>query len=170
MKTLENPDDRNIFDNILFFFIPGFVSLALYCMIGRILMKTRKQRMRNRNLTIAFLTACVFWIIFSLPRFLLLEHWALYIEKDLNRYRIQGWLYFIWFRTANLLYSSFSMLNPLIFLFISRKFQKPIRSLGRKVKHGVMGTKLLTSVPSTSGSTTETSSKKKSSEVRDKMK
>ena len=57
---------RYFVDGILFFLLPALISLLLYIRVGLTLARARGSTQtpsRNRNLTIAFIFSCCFWII-----------------------------------------------------------------------------------------------------------
>ena len=124
-----------IFRSILFYFLPLVISVLFYVAIARKLLSMISNSKRNNQLNKAFAITCVAWIFLWFPGAIddfqfYIQH--LYPEIDLS------WLF------DNKIYSTimersldfkmiYSALNPLLFLFISKSFQNPLKDLGQRI-------------------------------------
>ncbi|XP_075259987.1 uncharacterized protein LOC142351728 [Convolutriloba macropyga] len=152
-KTFER---KIVLDTIFFLVIPGFLSFCMYSAVGWELMKRRRssKHIRNRNLTIAFLFSTVFWLVCWTPATV---EYALRMTRGLLKGRNTLNQTFFWYifgqiketlhgnltnkqlvvtnfvqRLQDPIFLAHAYINPLLILFISRRFQEPARQWWRK--------------------------------------
>ncbi|XP_063721810.1 uncharacterized protein LOC134848338 [Symsagittifera roscoffensis] len=125
-----DPKVKLYVDGIFFYLLPSLVCIVLYCFTGYQLMKSKgNKKVRNRNLTIAFLLSNLIWIIVWIPQ---MYAASLTVFKQLSFAETmkQPFSYYIINRYRFLSYVSHSYANPILVLFISKRFQEPIKRLG----------------------------------------
>ena len=119
-----------------FYIIPSLVILMLYIPVGIRLRKTKFHRSRNRDLTNAFILSYIFWVILWLPKTTttILKTFTPNWNQQggdaisINQTIAEGLAYIDWE-----FFLLQTLVNPLIFIFVSRGFQKPIRKLFGKL-------------------------------------
>ena len=118
------------------FVIPAVVTCLLYVLAGMRLSGSQTNKQRNRDLNVAFLLSCLLWIVLWSPKTVedVLGPW---LPKTTRMgfqapSRIQRVITFFEIFALNLFLLN-PFLNPFIFIFISRGFQKPLIKLYRKV-------------------------------------
>ena len=102
-------------------------------MVGVRLAKSRANRSRNRDLTVAFLISSALWIILWIPKSL--EDVLYWHDRRLVLYYTDP-LKLASFIVGHFSHASFvlySLINPLVLIFVTRSFQKPIKKLWHKV-------------------------------------
>ncbi|XP_075253197.1 uncharacterized protein LOC142344995 [Convolutriloba macropyga] len=116
-----------IVDTVVFYCGPAFISLVLYIRVGAILLKTKsKQAVRNRNLTIALLFSTLYWIACWFPATFQTVRASITFESQYDFFG-QKFSYYIFEEACILLLLSHAYINPIILMFVSRKFQQPMR-------------------------------------------
>ena len=113
---------------VLFFVIPASVTSFLYIMIGAKLSKVKTNRNRNSDLTKAFLISCILWILLWFPdqlakliKWFPEEHSLVYYTTTSST------IAHVLFLFSRGVFMFYCLLNPVIFIFVSRGFQKPIK-------------------------------------------
>ena len=126
---------RYIFDGFILFATPAIICLVLYTLVGIRLWKVRQNASRNRNLTIAFLTTTMLWILLWSPRFSIVVYEALFDNDpgvlkfyEGNAHAGHVIPYYITQALTRPIKYTYSLLNPLIVMFTVRHFQTPLRS------------------------------------------
>ena len=130
--------NESIWEAFLFFLAPSIITCVLYASVGFKLAKVSSNQSRNRDLTIAFLISCLLWIVLWLPRIIkvflqaLLPPVRMSIKIRMTKLEtISAGFEFV----DSALYLLNPFINPIIFIFVSRGFQKPLRALWLKL-HG----------------------------------
>ena len=128
--------NESICEAFLFFLAPATVTCVLYASVGFKLAKVSSNQSRNRDLTIAFLISCLLWIVLWLPRIIkvflqaLLPPQTMSTDVSLTKLgTISAGFEFV----DSALYLLNPFINPIIFIFVSRGFQKPLRALWLKL-------------------------------------
>ena len=104
-------------ESCLFLFLPAFLASFFYISVCRVLMARDRDEERNRNLSIAFITSCFFWIVLWLPHYV-----YFLVPTPLRKYtdRTLGYLAYkyllIYKSTVQMLYSQINALLVLVFL------------------------------------------------------
>ena len=119
-----------------FYIIPALVTLMLYIPVGIRLRKTKFHQSRNRDLTNAFIISYIFWVVLWLPittTTILKTFTTNWNQKggdaiSINQTIAEGLAYIDWE-----FFLLQTLVNPLIFFFVSRGFQNPIRKLFGKL-------------------------------------
>ena len=119
-----------------FFIIPTLVSLLLYIPVGIRLRKTKFHQTRNRDLTNAFILSYIFWVFLWLPitsTTILKTFTPNWNQKggdviSMSQTIAEGLAYIDWD-----FFLLQTLVNPLIFIFVSPGFQKPMKRLLSKI-------------------------------------
>ena len=124
---------EEICEAVIFFIVPAAATSVLYFFVGVKLADSRSHRDRNRDLGTAFLLSCVLWIVLWIPKIVatLIDSFEL-LENP--RYTLNGALKVaigIKFVDSEL-YALNPFINPMIFIFVVRGFQKPSRKICKK--------------------------------------
>ena len=123
---------------MIFFFIPAIIACCLYVNIGMKLRNSLSNRERNKSLTIAFGVTCIFWVLFWSIEFtfeITDSMTYIFLSED-NKFQKLG-QYPIWVVFQIVRYEFrmlYSLINPIIFIFVCRPFQEPILNIIKRLK------------------------------------
>ena len=128
-----------LLDIIIFFVIPALSTIFMYLCVGLKLRKAISNQERNRDLTIAFFLSCVSWVVLWLPKM---------ISETLQIFRVQSMVSLFNGELSNVnmvvevlmfvdspLFLLNPFINPIIFIFVCRDFQKPMKKLWGKLRN-----------------------------------
>ena len=118
---------KNLAHLIVFFIFPAFLTLILYSMVGIRLAKSRANQSRNRDLTVAFLISCALWIILWTPK--TTEDILYWYNPSLVLYYTDSFKLasFILNHFSHACFVLYSLINPMVLIFVTRNFQKPFK-------------------------------------------
>ena len=128
---------EELFESLFFFVAPAILTTILYTFVAVRLRKTRANRDRTRDITIAFLTSCVLWIILWFPEEAsrLIDAFCpgnrMDCQVEYNKPEIVAYVILQSFDSE--MFFLYSMINPVILVFVCRDFQKPVKKLFQKI-------------------------------------
>ena len=125
-------------DAIILFFIPAAITSTLYIFVGIKLAKSKTKRVRNRDLTIAFLLSCLLWIFFWLPNEVMKVLDSFSAVARVNEFTMGRAIQKLFAKFSGALFEFSPLINPLVFLFVTRGFQQPIKNLFGALKKMVL--------------------------------
>ena len=129
---------EELFESLFFFVAPAILTTILYTFVAVRLRKTRANRDRTRDITIAFLTSCVLWIILWFPEEAsrLIDAFCHSDDKecqtDYNRPETVAYVILQSFNSE--MFFLYSMINPVVLVFVCRDFQKPVKKLFQRMR------------------------------------
>ena len=117
-----------IIESVVFFAIPAVATIALYSLIGRKLKTVQANQDRNRDLTRAFAVSCFLWVVTWIPLIIVDVIFDFYYQ-----FRIGLLMYTKTFlESMDLCYDLAlfcSVINPFLFIFITKDFQGPLKKV-----------------------------------------
>ena len=118
------------------FIAPSILTCSLYILVHKVLAITKSNRRRNNDLTRAFICSSVLWVVLWLPNITtnLLRLIGSKLEANTpNKVPLPLILadYLAYFDLEFFLLQT--LVNPAVFVFVSREFQKPMRKMLQKI-------------------------------------